>query len=117
MMKARECLNLINELDILIYHKIGRLNEIDELIGHSCYEECKKLIDDQILECYRERERLYGLLAKLEAKDYNLLSMIYMNGMDYNEVAKLKDTNYNQVCTAHKRALERLQKIIDKEWK
>lgn len=114
-MNAKEYMKLLSRLRFLIEEKVGLLSDIEKLKGCSCHEEEKEVVGMQLMECFRIQEQLFKLLSKLNAKDCELLAMIYIKDLNYNEVAKLKGTNYAQVCTAHNRALRRLQHIINEE--
>lgn len=73
-------------------------------------QEIDSLIDRQI----DARLEIIRTIEQLKTTEYDLLHKIYIQHMTFKEVAAAKDKSVSWATTVHGRALQSLQKILDK---
>ena len=73
---------------------------------------CNKIdIESEIDALIARKQDITDTIALLPIQDYNILHKVYIQSLSFKEIAGLND--YSSVTTAHGRALQRLQKILD----
>ena len=72
--------------------------------------EIDSLIDQQI----DTRLEIIKTIEQLKTTEYDLLHKIYIQHMTFKEVAAAKDKSVSWATTVHGRALQSLQKLLDK---
>ena len=58
-----------------------------------------------------KKQDITDTIALLPMADYNTLHKVYIQSLSFKEIAS--ETDYSNVTTAHGRALQRLQKLLD----
>lgn len=81
---------------------VNRIIQIDR--------EIDSLIDRQI----DSRLEIISTIEQLKTTEYDLLHKIYIQHMTFKEVAAAKDKSVSWATTVHGRALQSLQRILDK---
>ncbi len=54
-----------------------------------------------------------NVIKQLSANQYDLLNLVYIDGLSLGKVAKKKNYSYDGVKAAHRRALKGVQNILD----
>ena len=73
---------------------------------------CNKIdIESEIDVLIAKKKDITDTIEQLPMADYNILHKIYIQSLSFKEIAGIND--YSSVTTAHGRALQRLQKILD----
>lgn len=73
-------------------------------------EEARKCADALIAA----KKDVIGVIEQLSASEYDLLHKIYVQGLEYKEVAYKCKRSYSWVTTNHALAVKNVQKILDK---
>lgn len=72
-------------------------------------------IDSLIDKLVNTKREVIATLEQLDSPYYyRLLHMRYIQYVDLKDIAELWDRDYNAITTAHGRALERVQEILDR---
>jgi len=81
-------------------------------------EICGKLIteEDGLLRLIKREERriLLGAIGDLSEEYMQVIFLRYYYGQSLRDVAKMTDTNYSTVLSRHRRALQALEKLLEK---
>ena len=135
-MKAKEFMCQVQKLDRIIENKIAEKRKWQELAmgTTSCsngdrvqssgshqkmsdavcsYVDIESEIDCYIKKLIEKREEIINTIEGLEIVKYDVLHKIYVQGMDFSEIADIYNKSYSWVTTIHGRALKDVQKIID----
>lgn len=67
---------------------------------------------DRLVDCKR---RIIDVIEQLDTDQYDVLHKVYIQGMDFKQVATVKDMSYSNVTTLHGRALKNVQRILDSQ--
>lgn len=78
------------------------------------YSDIDREIEQEILAAKRAKREIIKTIEQLSAKEYDLLHKIYIQRMTFKEVAAAKGKSTSWATTVHGRALQSLQKILDK---
>ena len=74
-------------------------------------------VEEEINECIDKlidtKKEVLAVIEQLNAKEYDVIHKIYVQHLDFNEVAANKKRSYSWVTTVHGRALKNVQKILD----
>lgn len=139
-MEAKKYLQQVNKLDTLIKNKLiekeqwksmalstGSFSEGDRVQASGSkqkmedavcrYVEIEKEIDSYIDLLVDTKNEIVSTIELLDVLEYDLLHLIYIQGMTFKEVANLKGKTYNNVKNIHKRAVADVQKILDEREK
>lgn len=74
---------------------------------------CNKIdIEAEIDALIVRKQDITDTIALLPMADYNILHKVYIQSLSFKEIA-VDEKDYSNVTTAHGRALQRLQKILD----
>lgn len=74
---------------------------------------CNKIdIEAEIDALIAKKQDITDTIALLPMADYNILHKVYIQSLSFKEIAS-DEKDYSNVTTAHGRALQRLQKILD----
>lgn len=135
-MKAQEYLRQIEKLDTIIKNKLiekdqwravalGVTARMDgERVKSSGSKSRMADALDRCVDVDREIDRLIDKLIdakkdvvetieQLNAVEYDVLHMIYIQGCDFHDVAYKRDKSYSWATSVHGRALKNVQRIID----
>ena len=135
-MKAKNYLSQVMKLDMMIKNKLiereqwqsiaistGTFSDGDRVQSSGSqqkmadavcrYVEIEKEIDRFIDELVGTKKEIVDTIEKLNAVEYDLLHLIYIQGKTFKEVANLRGKTYNNVKNIHKRAIADVQKILD----
>lgn len=78
-------------------------------------------VEEEINECIDKlidtKKEVLAVIEQLNAKEYDVIHKIYVQHLDFNEVAANKKRSYSWVTTVHGRALKNVQKILDERKK
>lgn len=80
------------------------------------YIEIESEIDALIDEYVDKKKGIIANIEKLPAQEYDLLHKVYVQDVNFSDVADMCDKTYSWVTTVHGRALQHLQVIIDNEY-
>lgn len=73
---------------------------------------CNKIdIEAEIDALIAKKQDITNTIALLPMADYNILHKVYIQSLSFKEIAG--EADYSSVTTAHGRALQKLQKILD----
>lgn len=74
-------------------------------------------VEEEINECIDKlidtKKEVLAVIEQLNAKEYDVIHKIYVQHLDFNEVAAQKQRSYSWVTTVHGRALKNVQEILD----
>ena len=74
---------------------------------------CNKIdIEAEIDALIVRKQDITDTIALLPMADYNILHKVYIQSLSFKEIA-VDEKDYSNVTTAHGRALQRLQKLLD----
>jgi hypothetical protein len=74
---------------------------------------CNKIdIEAEIDALIAKKQDITDTIALLPMADYNILHKVYIQSLSFKEIA-VDEKDYSNVTTAHGRALQRLQKVLD----
>lgn len=74
---------------------------------------CNKIdIEAEIDALIAKKQDITDTIALLPMADYNILHKVYIQSLSFKEIAS-DEKDYSNVTTAHGRALQRLQKVLD----
>lgn len=74
---------------------------------------CNKIdIEAEIDALIAKKQDITDTIALLPMADYNILHKVYIQSLSFKEIAG-DEKDYSNVTTAHGRALQRLQKLLD----
>jgi len=74
---------------------------------------CNKIdIEAEIDALIAKKQDITDTIALLPIQDYNILHKVYIQSLSFKEIAS-DEKDYSNVTTAHGRALQRLQKVLD----
>lgn len=74
---------------------------------------CNKIdIESEIDALIAKKQDITDTIALLPMADYNILHKVYIQSLSFKEIA-VDEKDYSNVTTAHGRALQRLQKLLD----
>ena len=137
-MVARDYLKQLRKLDILINNKMvereqwrsmalnvtpkqggervqtsGNQQKMADAINH--YVDIEKEIDHCIDEYYNKKKEILSTIEELNATEYDILHKVYVQQIQLEDVAEQKKRSYSWVTTVHGRALQNVQKILDRK--
>ena len=75
----------------------------------------EKEIDECIDRLIDEKRLIIKTIEQLSEAEYDVLHQLYIQGNTLQEIADKRDCSYSNITTIHGRALQNLQKILDKE--
>jgi len=78
------------------------------------FMEIEKEIDSCIENMIYTKKEIISQIEKLNAVEYDVLHLMYIQGKTFDEIADLKNKSYSWATTVHGRALKHLQDIIEK---
>ena len=73
--------------------------------------------DEKIVELNKERDEIIKTIELLPFKEYNVLYMKYVKGMNYDQIALANNKSYSWATSVHGRALQSLKKQLTGETK
>lgn len=133
-MKAKEYLQQLHKLDALIENKLAEHRRWQEIamsygVSFTASERVQssgskqKMADavceyvdidqDTITRLREQRKEIISTIEMLNATEYRLLHLRYVQQLTPAEVAEALDRSYNWYTTVHGRALQHVQEIID----
>lgn len=135
-MKAKEYLQQVKKLDVMISNKIaekahwmaiasstGAFSTTEKVQSSGSqqkmadavdrYIDIEREIDEQIDKLVDTKNELLGTIEQLDAIEYDLLHKIYVQYRPLNEVADSYGKTYSWATTVHGRALKNVQRILD----
>ncbi len=135
-MKAKEFLGQLKKLDKLIQNKLieknqwkmiatgttaqmggervqssGSQQKMADAVGR--YVDIEKDIDKVIDKLIDTKQDVINVIEQLDAAEYDLLHMVYVQYLTLYEVADIYDKSYSWVTTTHGRGLKHVQDILD----
>lgn len=132
-MTAEEYLSQIRKIDAMIINKKRDykrwLDIADGLGGFSIAERVQTTrnlqrgsdaiaeylgIEEEIKELEKKRQSIIDTLEKLPFYEYTILYMIYVDGYMVKEIPSCFDKSYEWVKKTKRKAIKRLQNILDK---
>ena len=136
-MKAKEYLGQIAKIDTYIKNKLIERKQWQDIatgitaeIGRervqssgdkqrmataiARYLDIEKEIDGCIRSLTEQRKEIIAVIEQLETEEYDFLHMVYVQHIPLKKIAELKHYSYSWATTFHGRALQQVQKILDK---
>lgn len=136
-MKAKDYLQQMEKLNAIIQNKmIERLQWREIALGVTSYTEgervqsskrpgkmadaldrcvdIEKEIDSLIDKLIDTRKEIIGVIELLSATEYDVLHKRYIQGMTFDEIGAAKHKSKSWATTVHGRALQNLNKILEK---
>ena len=137
-MRAKDYLLQISKIDKLIENKIaemehwrtvaestGTYSEGERVQSSSSgqkmadavvrYVSIQEEINEEVARLIDTKQDVIRTIEQLPAEKYNVLHKVYVQGLDLNVVAIDAKKSYSWATTVHGRALQDLQRILDKK--
>lgn len=135
-MKAKEYLQQVSKLDKMINNKLIEIEQWKAIAtGTTTCSEGNRVqtssnqqkmadavcryvaieaeITEYIDSLIDTKKNVISTIEQLPETEYDLLHKVYIQGMDFYEIAVCYEKTYTWVTTVHGRALKRVQDIID----
>ena len=77
------------------------------------YSDIDAEIEHEIIAAQRAKREIIKTIEQLTAKEYDILHMIYIQGLSSKEIAAAKGKSTSWVTTIHRQALQSVQRILD----
>ena len=78
------------------------------------YVDIEEEISQCINELYDAKKAVLGVIEQLEADEYDLLHKVYIQHLPLWDAAEASNKSYTWAKSVHGRALQEIQKILDK---
>lgn len=78
------------------------------------YIDMEREIDEYVDKLVDAKREIIAVLEQLNPTEYDVLHKIYVQYMEYNDVAVAKNQSYSWVTTVHGRALANVRKIRER---
>ena len=137
-MNAKEYLLQIKKLDLMIRNKKAEIQQLKDIAGSITptmsgervqssgnpqriadaidkYLDIETEIQRDFEELLRKRREIIGKIEQLNAIEYDVLHKIYVQYLNFDEVAYACNYSRSWVTTVHGRALAHLQDILNRD--
>lgn len=136
-MRAKDFLRQVYKLDRMVENKLAEKRQWQEIAAGatpqttgervqssgnpqrmadaiSRYIDIEQEIDECIDRLVDTKREVIGVIEQLNATEYDVLHKMYIQGYSLQEVADMKGRSYSWMTSTHGRALQNVQRIIDK---
>lgn len=136
-MRAKDFLRQVYKLDRMVENKLAEKRQWQEIAAGatpqttgervqssgnpqrmadaiSRYIDIEQEIDECINKLVDTKREVIGVIEQLNATEYDVLHKMYIQGYSLQEVADMKGRSYSWMTSTHGRALQNVQRIIDK---
>lgn len=136
-MRAKDFLRQVYKLDRMVENKLAEKRQWQEIAAGatpqttgervqssgnpqrmadaiSRYIDIEQEIDECIDRLVDTKREVIGVIEQLNATEYDVLHKMYIQGYSLREVADMKGRSYSWMTSTHGRALQNVQRIIDK---
>nr|DAG53074.1 MAG TPA: Protein of unknown function (DUF1492) [Caudoviricetes sp.]DAP38595.1 MAG TPA: Protein of unknown function (DUF1492) [Caudoviricetes sp.] len=136
-MRAKDFLRQVYKLDRMVENKLAEKRQWQEIAAGatpqttgervqssgnpqrmadaiSRYIDIEQEIDECIDKLVDTKREVIGVIEQLNATEYDVLHKMYIQGYSLQEVADMKGRSYSWMTSTHGRALQNVQRIIDK---
>lgn len=136
-MRAKDFLRQVYKLDRMVENKLAEKRQWQEIAAGatpqttgervqssgnpqrmadaiSRYIDIEQEIDECIDRLVDTKREVIGVIEQLNATEYDVLHKMYIQGYSLQEVADIKGRSYSWMTSTHGRALQNVQRIIDK---
>lgn len=136
-MRAKDFLRQVYKLDRMVENKLAEKRQWQEIAAGatpqttgervqssgnpqrmadaiSRYIDIEREIDECIDRLVDTKREVIGVIEQLNATEYDVLHKMYIQGYTLQEVADMKGRSYSWMTSTHGRALQNVQRIIDK---
>lgn len=136
-MRAKDFLRQVYKLDRMVENKLAEKRQWQEIAAGatpqttgervqssgnpqrmadaiSRYIDIEQEIDECIDRLVDTKREVIGVIEQLNATEYDVLHKMYIQGYTLQEVADIKGRSYSWMTSTHGRALQNVQRIIDK---
>lgn len=136
-MRAKDFLRQVYKLDRMVENKLAEKRQWQEIAAGatpqttgervqssgnpqrmadaiSRYIDIEQEIDECIDRLVDTKREVIGVIEQLNATEYDVLHKMYIQGYTLQEVADMKGRSYSWMTSTHGRALQNVQRIIDK---
>ena len=80
------------------------------------YIDAENAINDYIDKLIDKKNEIISVIEQLPADEYDVLHKIYIQGLKMSEAAKKKKKSYSMVKTCHYEGLQKVEKILEKNF-
>lgn len=77
------------------------------------YMDIEKEIDASVDELIEKKKEVIGVIEQLPVAEYDILHKVYIQYMNFYEIAENYDKTYSWVTTVHGRALNDLKRMLE----
>lgn len=136
-MRAKDFLRQVYKLDRMVENKLAEKRQWQEIAAGatpqttgervqssgnpqrmadaiSRYIDIEQEIDECIDKLVDTKREVIGVIEQLNATEYDVLHKMYIQGYSLQDVADMKGRSYSWMTSTHGRALQNVQRIIDK---
>lgn len=136
-MRAKDFLRQVYKLDRMVENKLAEKRQWQEIAAGatpqttgervqssgnpqrmadaiSRYIDIEQEIDECIDKLVDTKREVISVIEQLNATEYDVLHKMYIQGYSLQEVADMKGRSYSWMTSTHGRALQNVQRIIDK---